>query len=342
VTLRVGLLGCGDVAVSYVTSSRAYDSYEIVACAARDASHARAFGDAHGLEPLGVDELLARDDVDAVLNLTPVDAHHDLTSRALASGKHVYSEKALAATVEQARSLVAQADAAGLRLACAPDIVLGPAYERVRELLPRIGEPVAVKAAFLEGGPEERHPNPDIFYGPNSGPLLDMGPYYVTAIASLFGPVRRVAGIASTRRPEREIATGPRAGERFAVQTATHVAAVLELEGGATADLVTSYEAPGQYVARLAVAGTAGTIELPDPNWHGGTIRLGDEALEVPSTPADFRGPGVDDLARALAEGRPHRASAELALHILEVLMAIRAACASGMVRDVDRGWSGT
>lgn len=339
-TLRVGLLGCGDVAASYVTSSHAYDSYEIVACAARDAEHARAFAAAHDLEPLDVDGLLARDDVDAVLNLTPVDAHYELSSLALASGKHVYSEKAVAATVDQARELVRQARAAGLRLACAPDIVLGPAYERVRELWPRIGEPVAVKAAFLEGGPEERHPNPDIFYGPNSGPLFDMGPYYVTAIVSLVGPVRRVSGVASTRRPEREIAAGPRAGERFTVQTATHVAALLELEGGATADLVTSYEAPGQYVAQLVVAGTAGVIELPDPNWHGGAIRLGEETIDVPSTPADFRGPGVDDLARSLADGRPHRASGELAVHVLDVLTSIREACASGMVRDVDRTWS--
>jgi predicted dehydrogenase len=310
-----------------------------VACAARDAGHAQAFARAHDLAACTVDELLAHTDVDAVLNLTPVDAHYALSSRALEAGKHVYSEKALAATVDEARRLVALADAAGLRLACAPDVVLGPAYARVRELLPRIGEPRAIKAAFLEGGPEERHPNPDIFYGPRSGPLLDMGPYYVTAIVALFGPVRRVGGIQSTRRAERVIARGPRAGERFAVQTPTHVAAILELESGATADLVTSYEAPGQYIARLAVAGTNGVIELPDPNWHGGSIVVGGDRIDVASTRADFRGPGVDDLARAIDEDRPHRASGELALHVLEVLTAIGAAAADGMVRDVDRPW---
>jgi predicted dehydrogenase len=345
VTLRVGLVGCGDVSASYVENARAYSSYEIVACAARDRARAAAFGARHGLVATTPEELFASDDVDAVLNLTPVAAHAEVTAAAIAAGKHVYSEKPLARTAEEATALVAAAERKGVRLACAPDVFLGSAYRKARALLDdgTIGDPLAVEAAMLEGGPEERHPNADIFYGPGAGPLLDMGPYYLGAIVALLGPVRNVSAFASTRRSERSIATGPRAGERFAVETPTHVSVLLELESGVTGALTTSYDAPGQYVCNLAVHGTNGSLALPDPNWHGGPLRirhgLGEwtEVAYESRGAADFRAPGLDDLAQAIADHRPHRASAELALHVLDVATSALRAAAERATVEVAR-----
>src|SRR5262249_48862302 len=191
-------------------------------------------------------------------------------------GKQVYSEKPLATTVSDARKLVAQAGRLGLRVACAPDVFLGSAYQTARALLDdaAIGEPLSVSAAMLVGGQSTWHPNPDMFFADGAGPLLDMGPYYLSALVALLGPVARVAGFASTLVEDREVEIGPRAGERFTAATPTHTSATLELESGVTANLVASFEAPGQYVCDFFVHGTHGVLALPDPNSFEGPVRL--------------------------------------------------------------------
>jgi predicted dehydrogenase len=340
---RVGVVGCGVISHHYARNAEAFDAFELVACADLDRNAAERLASESGLAAVAVDELIADPAIDIVLNLTPPAAHVDVTRQALAAGKHVYSEKPLAPTAAEARKLVAEAARRRLRIACAPDVFLGSAYQAARVLLDEgaIGAPLSVSAAMLVGGQSTWHPNPDIFFLDGAGPLLDMGPYYLTAIVALLGPVERVAGFASTRTSDREIEIGPRAGERFTAETPTHTAAALQLENGVTANLVASFEAPGQYVCDLVIHGTHGVLALPDPNAFDGPVRLrnGRQGWEEVAPAArggrDARGIGLQDLAEALAQDRPHRASAELACHVVDVARTILEAARKGRAMRV-------
>ena len=274
---RVGVVGCGVISRQYAENAKAFDSFELVACADLDESQAEALAEAHDLSVASVDELIDDPSIDVVLNLTPPGAHVDVIRACLEAGKHVYTEKPLATETADAAELIAEAGRLGLRIGCAPDTFLGSAYQAGRALLDAgaIGEPLSVSAAVLVGGQETWHPNPDIFFADGAGPLLDMGPYYLTAIVSLLGPVARVAGFASTRTRERTIRDRRRAtGERFDVATPSHATAAMELESGVTANLVASFETNGQYVCDLEIHGTDGVISFPDPNSFDGPVRM--------------------------------------------------------------------
>jgi predicted dehydrogenase len=340
--LRVGVVGCGIIAARYVKDAPAFNGWRPVACADLDTSCAEAFADEHGLQRLDVDELIASSGVDLVLNLTPPKAHAPLVRAALEAGKHVYTEKPLAATVAEARSLVAEANERGLRLGCAPDTFLGAAYSTGRRLLDEgaIGQPLGAAATMLVGGPESWHPNAEMFYRAGGGPLLDIAPYYLTALVSLLGPVASLAGFAETPTPSVTLGAGARAGETIAVEVPTHAATVLRLASGALATLMVSFEARGQYLSGLVVHGSTGSLVLPDANAFGGEVvlRSGHEERSVPyeaRAAQETRGLGIDELAQARAAGRPHRAGAELALHVLEVAEAAVEAVASRTVVDV-------
>jgi len=340
---RVGIVGCGVISRTYARGAAAFDSFDVVACADVDPACAKRLADEFGLEALPVDGLLASD-VDVVLNLTPPFAHAEVILRALAAGKHVYTEKTLTTTLEEAFEVVSEADRLGLRLGSAPDTFLSGAFSTARTLIDAgaIGEPRLATAAFLSDGPESWHPNADIFYRPGAGPLLDMGPYYLTALAALCGPFERVAGHATVLRAERTIASGPRTGERFDVEVPTHVGATIELASGAFAQLATSFELDAGWVAELVVHGTEGTMLLPDPNTFDGPVRVRrgrGEWEDVPVTDRgarDTRGLGLDEMLVAMAEGRPHRASGRLALHVMETASAIVRSSTEGRTVDLE------
>lgn len=341
---RVGIVGCGVISRAYATNASAFGSFEIVACADLDAARAEAAAAEFSLQALGVDELLGSDSIEIVLNLTPPAAHAAVTRAALETGKHVYSEKPLGTTTREARELAELADSLGLRLGCAPDIFLSGAYQKARSLLDEgaIGDPLAVSAAMLSGGQETWHPDADIFFRDGAGPLLDMGPYYVTAIISLLGPVRRVAGFASTFVPERTIEIGPRSGERFTTETPTHISSMLELDGGVTAMLVATFESPGHYASTMLVHGSKGELALPDPNGFDGQLRVRRGRREWESITyasrgaADARGLGLHDMVEAIAEDRPHRANADLATHVVDVARSILDACVTGSATMIE------
>jgi hypothetical protein len=263
-----------------------------------------------------------------------------VTRSALEAGKHVYSEKPLAVTAADALEVVRLATVHGKRVGCAPDIFLGRAYQAARALIDEgaIGEPLAASAAMLAGGQERWHPDPDTFFRDGAGPLLDMGPYYLTAIVALLGPVRRVTGFASTLVAERTIEVGPRMGEQFAAETPTHTAALLELAGGLPATLVATFEAPGHYSSLLVVHGTEGELALPDPNAFEGPVQIKrsrsgwEDVPYVGAGARDARGIGLHDLVEAIARDTPHRASAELAAHVVEVATSILASGEGGSV----------
>jgi predicted dehydrogenase len=340
---RVGVLGCGVISRQYAENAKAFESFELVACADVEDAQAQALAKAHGFPAVSVAELVGDPSIDVVLNLTPPSAHASVIREALDAGKHVYTEKPLATDADAGAGLVEDADRLGLRLACAPDIFLGSAYQAARRLLDEgaIGEPLAVSAAMLVGGQESWHPNPDIFFADGAGPLLDMGPYYVSAMVALLGPVRRVAGFASMRTPERTIEIGPRTGERFVVATPTHTAASMVLESGVTANLVASFEATGQYVCDLEIHGTEGALALPDPNAFGGPLRLrrgraGWDEVPVASNGRDARGIGLHDLVEAIGSGRAPRASGRFGLHVVEVARGILRSAAEGRTIEID------
>jgi len=273
-----------------------------------------------------------------VLNLTPPKAHAAVVAAALAAGKHVYTEKPLAATAAEARALVAEADRRGLRLGCAPDTFLSAPYELARQLISdgAIGLTVGASGRMLVGGPHGWHPNAEMFYRAGGGPLLDIAPYYLTALVSLLGPIEAVAAFTETPTPQRTLGAGARAGGTIDVEVPTHAAVLLRLRSGPLATLTVSFETRGQYISGLTVYGTEGVMALPDANAFGGDVLLtrpGSDPEVVP-TPlpgaGQTRGIGLEDLALAVAEGRPHRADAQLALHVLE---AAEAAVASAETR---------
>jgi predicted dehydrogenase len=271
-----------------------------------------------------------------VLNLTIPAAHAEIGLRAIAAGKHLYGETPLALTTAEARSMRDAAAAAGVRIGCAPDTVLGTGIQTARAVLDsgRIGDPIGASVHWSNPGHETWHPAPAFYFQPGGGPLFDMGPYYLTSLVTRFGPVVRVSGTVGRSARERTVATGPNAGAPVAVDVDTHVTALLEHAGGTTSTVTMSFELWATRVPPFEVYGTAGTIAVPDPNLFSDpvSVAIGSAAtpepafVEVPVAAgyADAgRGVGLSDLARAIETGRPHRASGELAFHVLEVMESI-------------------
>ena len=342
----VGLVGCGFISEVYLENAGASDAVEVVACADAAPERARARADQFGIaRACTVEELLADPAVEVVLNLTPPDGHAPIGMAAVAAGKAVYTEKPLAVARADGRRLLDAARDRGVRVGAAPDTFLGDGLQTCRGLLDggAIGAPVAATAFMLGHGPERWHPDPAFFYQPGGGPLFDMGPYYLTALISLLGPVRRVTGAARASFPERTIGSGPLAGQTVPVAVNTHVAGLLEFAGGPIATLVTSFDVWASQVPKLEISGGTGSLSLPDPNTFGGPVRLrgaGEkEWREVPVAPPavdNSRGLGLFDLAAAMRADRPHRASGELAYHVLDVMHAIEEAVQSGRHVEVE------
>lgn len=328
--LRIGVVGCGMIARPYLRNLQAAVETTVVACADAVPARARAMAREHGIPRAAAPAALLEDpEVDLVLDLTPPAAHHRIRREALAAGRHVYGEKPLAATPAQGRELVALARRTGRRLGCAPDTFLGPGLRVAARLLRQgaIGRPVAAWAAVACPGHEGWHPRPEAFYAAGGGPALDMGPYSLTALVVLLGPVRRILAASAALRCCRRLPDG----RVLAPAVPTTASGVLEFTGGVRATVLYSFDVPLSRLPPLEVHGEEGSLALPDPNGYGGPLlRAGADGRwrEVPvpaPEPPDQRGLGVVDLAWALASGRPHRASGELALHVLETAAALQA-----------------
>jgi predicted dehydrogenase len=341
--MNVGLVGCGVIAGRYVRGAEAFDSFDVVACSDTDAARSEALGAEHGLIVASVDELIADSAIDVVLNLTPPHAHGAVVGAALGAGKHVYTEKPLTTSVDEGRELLAEAARLRLRIGCAPDTFLGSAYAAAREVIARgdIGEPLGANATMLVGGADTWHPNGDFFFRAGAGPMLDIAPYYLTAIASLLGPFEAATGFGSTPTLERTLAVGPRAGERFTVEVPTHVTAALRLVSGALATVTVGFEARNQYDSTLVVFGTEGQLSLPDANEFEGELRVRrarDEWQAVPYRSRgaqETRGYGLHEMVEALQAERPHLASGELALHVLETASAVLRSAEEGRTVEI-------
>lgn len=327
----VGIIGAGMISGMYLDNMARFPDLELKAIADLDLDRAAERAAAYGMRAQSVRDLLASNDLEIVINLTVPAVHFEVSMQILTSGKHVWSEKPITLSREEAAALLQEAKSRGLRIACAPDTFLGGALQTAQRgiLDGLIGRPVSALGLVQSPGPERVHPNPAFLYEDGAGPTLDMGPYYVTAFVQMMGSVRRVASTSSTARKTRHILVGPNAGTAFDVKVPSQDMALLELTSGATATLVTSFEC-GISRNLFEVSGTEGTLDVPNPNFtEGGShfFPMIGEAKAVPARGLSWgRGVGVVDLARSIRSGQEERASGVLAAHVLDVLLAIQEA----------------
>jgi len=343
--VSIGVIGCGVISAAYLKNAPRFEILNIKACADLNMDAARARAEEFGIEALPVEDLLADQIIDIVVNLTTPDAHIDIDLAAIAAGKHVYSEKPLAVASANAGPLLVAANEAGLRVGCAPDTFLGGGHQTARQLIDEgaIGKPLAGAAFMMLRGHERWHPNPDFYYKPGGGPMFDMGPYYLTDLVNLLGPVRRITGVSQSGYDERVIASGPRQGESLKVEVPTHVVGVMEFSQGAMVNITMSFDVWQHKHSHIEIYGTEGSMVVPDPNKFGGTVQLasgGEEWRDVvpkgPYADGEFRGIGVADMAHAIQAGRPHRANVELAFHVLEIMEAFDRSAQSGQAIDLN------
>ena len=337
--LGVGIIGCGNISSAYLRLAPLFRGLEMRAVADLNMDTARARAEEFGLKARSVADLLGADDIDVVVNLTIPEAHFEVTRSILYAGKHAYSEKPLVLTLQEGEVLRALANARGLRVGSAPDTFLGGAHQLARRVLDdgAVGRIISGTAHVMSRGMEHWHPNPDFFFKPGAGPMLDIGPYYVTNLIQLLGPVVRVAALTNAAFDERRITSAPRAGEIVSVETPTNIHALLDFAGGATVTLSTSWDVTAHRHGPMELYGTEGTLFLPDPNFFGGTVELGVPGADIKPVDiwehpfgipnhdgrANYRVAGLAEMAAALVEARPHRCSLDLALHAVDVMTSV-------------------
>ena len=349
--VTLGLIGCGVISDSYLTGAARSALVRMKSVADLRPEAAQAQAQKYGVQAVSMDALLADPEIDIVINLTVPMAHAEVDLRILAAGKHVYSEKPLAASFTDGKAVLAEAAKRGLRVGCAPDTFLGAGHQACRAAIDsgRIGRVINGIATVMSHGMEHWHPNPDFFFQPGGGPILDLGVYYVTDLVQLLGPVASVAALAGKGSETRTITSEPRNGEVIPVNVNTTVNGLLSFASGAQIVLSTSWDVWKHNRLPFELYGSEGSMLVPDPNFFGGAPRISERAgdwqdLSLDGHPfgaanrtlrdgrevADYRIIGLLDMACAIAANRPHRCSGELSLHVLEVLEAFDKSAAEG------------
>jgi predicted dehydrogenase len=337
---RVGMIGCGAISDAYFKGLAPFAKFaQITACADLDGERARKKAAEHGVDKAySVQDLLDDPDIDAVLNLTIPKAHAALNLQALKAGKHAYCEKPFSLTYKEGLTVLKEAQKRKLRVGCAPDTVLGGGIQTCRKLIDAgvIGRPVAAVANMLCHGHESWHPNPEFYYKAGGGPLFDMGPYYLTSLVTLLGPIKSVSALAKTTFKERLITSEPLKGKKIKVETPTHLCGELEFGQGAVATVTMSFDVWAHHLPMLEIYGTEGSLQCPDPNGFGGEVQVWTikkrEWTKVPLTHSDQigRGVGIADLAYAVQNRRQARMNGDMALHIVEVMESFHASARTG------------
>jgi predicted dehydrogenase len=339
----VGIIGAGVISGTYIENLKSFADTELLAISDIIPGIAEAKAAEYGVPSWGTNEVVLNNpDVELVVNLTPPAVHTEVCGSAIAAGKHVWSEKPLGLNRETGKALLEAAEAAGLRVGCAPDTFLGEGLQAVKRVLASgaIGKPLSALFLMQQPGPDLWHPNPAFLFQEGAGPLFDIGPYYITAAVQMFGPVESVAAVGSKARDRRKIHAGPKAGEEFDVTVPSQTTGLLRFEGGQALTLVLSFDSAVSRIL-LEVTGSDASLEVPDPNMFDGDIKLrrpdGTDWEPVESTVAkSARGTGALDIARAIREDRPHRATGALAYHVLDVMVSIAEASETGQVVAVE------
>jgi predicted dehydrogenase len=341
--LGVGIIGCGNISTAYFTLAPLFKGIKVVACSDINMNAAELRAEEFGVKAQTVEELLANPEVDVVVNLTIPDAHYPVSKQILEAGKHVYSEKPLVLSLEQGEDLRRIAMEKGLSVGCAPDTFLGGSHQLARQYIDQggIGRVTSGTCHVMSPGMEMWHPNPDFFFLPGGGPILDLGPYYIANLINLIGPVKRVGALTSMASETRTITSEPRNGETIPVKTPTNIHALLEFANGATITLSASWDVWCHRHANMELYGTDGSLFVPDPNFFGGVVEATGrnkeiKPLEVWDHPfgidnqesqqgprANYRTAGLADMALAILEGRDARCSLDRVLHGVDVMTAI-------------------
>jgi predicted dehydrogenase len=333
--VKIGIIGCGNISGIYLQKAQTFSILEVAACADLIMERAQVQGAKYGVPAVTVDALLADPEIEMVVNLTIPLAHYSVTLQALRAGKSVYNEKPLTVKREEAQEILSLAKEKGLLVGCAPDTFLGAGLQTCRQVIDsgKIGRPVAATAFMLCHGHEGWHPDPEFYYKVGGGPMFDMGPYYLTALVHLLGPVNRVTGSTQTSFATRTIGSEPKHGQVIQVDTPTHIVGVLDFAAGCVGTIITSFDVWHHSLPTIEIYGSEGTLRVPDPNTFGGSVEVyhpGAEAWEpVPFTHGygeNWRSLGVADMAHALRSGRPQRAGGALAYHVLDIMHAVHTA----------------
>ncbi len=338
--VNVGVVGCGNISGIYFRQmTQVFDVLDVVAAADLDKSRAKAACEEYGVKKAcTVKQMLADKSIDIIVNLTIPNAHYEVAKAAVAAGKSVHNEKPFTITREQGQEVLDIAKKKKVLTGSAPDTFMGAGLQTCRKLIDDgwIGDPVGFSAHLLCHGHESWHPSPEFYYKVGGGPMFDMGPYYVTALVSLLGPVKRVSGATKKGFEERVITSEPKYGKKVKVEVPTHVCGLLDFANGVTGTIVTSFDVWGAEHPPIEIYGTEGTLWVPDPNGFGGPVRVkraGGEVQEVPLThqyAENSRGIGAADMAYALLEGRQNRCNGDMAFHVLDIMHAIHDASDKG------------
>jgi len=350
-TLGIGVIGCGNISAAYMRLAPMFAGIEMRACADLVPAAAQSRADEFGLRAETIDDLLAADDIDIVVNLTIPNAHFEVSKQVLSAGKHVYSEKPFVLSVDEGEDLRALAARTGLRVGSAPDTFLGGAHQLARHLIDTgaVGKITSGTCFVQSPGMEMWHPNPDFFFQPGGGPILDLGPYYISSLVQLLGPVQRVTAMSSMGSATRTITSQPRHGETIKVETPTTIHAIMQFRSGAQVTYCASWDVWEHGHANMELYGQDGTLHIPDPNFFGGEVRMTRKAAFVNGAPewphpfsvandgarANYRASGLTDMAHAITGNRPHRCSLEFSLHVVDVMTAILRAGDEGRVVDL-------
>lgn len=336
---KIGIIGCGDIVGAYFNGLGLFPFLEVKGCADIVMERAVAKAEANGCQAMSVEELLADEEIQIVINLTVPKVHAEVALQVIAAGKSVYNEKPLAVTREQGRAILEAAQSKGVRVGSAPDTFLGAGIQTCIKLIDDgwIGRPVAGTAFMLGHGAEHWHPNPEFFYKTGGGPMFDMGPYYLTALVAMLGPARRIAASVNITSPQRLITSQPNFGQIIDVEVPTHLAGTIDFDCGAVVSMATSFDVWAANVPNIEIYGTEGSLSVPDPNTFGGEIKLHRAGADcwsiIPHShiyDTQSRGIGVADMACAMRSGRPHRASPEQAFHVLDMMHAFGDSSNSG------------
>ncbi len=350
--VKVAIMGCGMISSAYFKAAQKFPIIEVVACSDLLPDRAKAKAEEFGAKAMTNEEIYANPEIEVAINLMPPLMHSKIMLEALNAGKHVYTEKPFGVDEPDARKVIEFAKKKGLRVGSAPDTFLGGGYQTCRKLLDDgwIGKPIAATAIVMGRGPEKWGQAP-FFYDYGAGPMLDLGPYYITALVNLLGPAKSVTAITTKGSEYRTFGADIaeqykdkyKPYDRYPVNVTTHLTGVVEFQSGVLGTVISSFEAYGHNHPPVEIYGDQGTLCCPDPNTFGGPIKVlrnGDkrEWAEVPLTHIysdNSRSLGIADMAMAIRNQREHRCNGDLAFHVLEIMLAFDKSSQAGKKVDL-------
>ena len=342
--VKIGIIGCGNISQAYFDASKKFKILEIVSCADINMETAKTKAEENKVKAVTVDEMLADPEIQIIINLTIPAVHAEVSMKILEAGKHVHVEKPLAVTRENGKKVLDLAKKKGLKVGCAPDTFMGAGLQTSRKIIDDnwLGKVVSGTACMMGHGPEAWHPNPAFFYKFGGGPMFDMGPYYITALIHLLGPVKRVSAITSKAYEERIATSEAKFGEKLPVEIPTHYSGSLEFVSGAVVSMTISFDVWGHNNPKIEIHGTEGSMSVPDPNSFSGDVKVFKPGAEdwatVPHSHKyadNMRSIGVADMAYSILSGRKHRCNGEMAYHALDIMHSFEESSEKGKAIDL-------